>query len=180
MSKRYAALSLVACALIASGCSHEKEIQRLCPQVAMVRDLQQIYDYGQNTPAPSELVAVSAMQKIEGDCSYSDKGADVHFTLSLAAAKGPRLGGDKMSFPFFVALLDPSGKIVKKDMLTTNVAFASGEKRVDKQEELHVFIPLPDPKASAEGYRILTGFQLTQDQIEAVRQEKADAFKEKN
>ncbi len=179
MSKFFSTLSLIACALLAVGCSHndkdKEKVQlppRQCPQVALVRDLQLISDYGQNAPDAKELVAMGALRDIKGDCRYSDKGVDIRYTLYMAAARGPRLGGDKISFPFFVALLDPSGQIVKKDMLTTDFTFSGSDKRVEKEQEMHVFIPLPDDKTTAEGYRILTGFQLTQPQIDAVRQAK--------
>lgn len=174
MKKRWTYGLLLGCAALAGCASNDKEKEppRLCPQTAIVRDLQQVFDYGGNEPNEKELVAVAALRDLKGDCSYNDKGADVKFTLYLAAAKGPRLGGNQISLPFFVALLNPAGEIVQKNMLTTTFTFSGSDKRTEKEEEMHVFIPLPDVKTSAEPYRILTGFQLTESQIETVRKAK--------
>jgi len=174
-----ALLGFVCLPLLLSGCaSKEKAPVRRCPQVAIVRDLAIDRDYGANPPDEKELVAAAGMKDFDGGCSYSDKGVDVNVTLNMIAAKGPRLGGDNVGFPFFVSLLDGEDKILKKEMMMANFTFPTGKKNAEHKEDLHVFVPLPDDKTNAEPYRVLFGFQLTEEQLKDVRSAKEALFEE--
>jgi hypothetical protein len=142
----------------------------ICPQVAIVRTLGTVRDFGNEKPEPAQLVAAARMESLAGNCGYQDTGIDIAFTLTFKAAKGPRLGGNKADFPFFVAVVDPSGAILNKDQMTEEFKFKSDEKIADTSEDLHVFIPLPKDKSSTgPDYRVLAGFQLTEDQLKEVR-----------
>ena len=137
----------------------------ICPQVAIVRALADIYDYGVEKPSPSELVAGSHMETVSGDCSYIDGGVDVTFNLSIVTARGPRLGGEYVSFPYFVAIVDPNENIIDKQRLTAEITLNSKTPTTTQDENLHVFIPLPkDNKRLGSSYRVLMGFQLTAEQ----------------
>jgi len=148
-----------------------KEPVPICPQVAILRDLERISDYGTEKPDPAELVAQAKMMAVEGDCGYVDTGIDIKFELSFVAQKGPRLGGLHTSMPFFISVIDPEGKILNKEKMTEEFGFASDSKITQKSENLHVFIPLDKSiQAQGPGYQVLVGFQLTQDQLDTVRQ----------
>ncbi len=149
---------------------HEDKALPHCPQVAIVSDLAEIHDYGTAKPDPANLVAASKMQAVSGDCGYRDDGIDIAFTLHFLAARGPRLDGKRMEFPFFVAIVDPDGNIVDKNMMTAEFKFSGDDKTADRDEDLHVFIPLPKKQQkTGPDYRVLTGFQLTEAQWEAAR-----------
>jgi len=138
----------------------------ICPQVAIVRSLETLRDYGAEKPAHDQLVAVSRMQGLDGNCSYEDEGIDVSFMIHFAAAKGPRLGGERADFPYFVAVVDPAGAILNKNQMTEEFRFKEDEKVAKHDEPLHVFIPLPkDKKDTGPDYRVLAGFQLTEEQL---------------
>lgn len=160
-------LCLVPLALTA--CASDKKPPRQCPQVAILRDLDRVEDYGNDTPDPSTLVSVAALRRVDGGCRYDEKGVDVNFKLTMAAEKGPRLGGDKVSFPFFVSLIDPEDKVVRKELMTAAFEFPSGQKYVETSEDLHVFIPLAEDQ-EASAYRILSGFQLSEAQLKILQQ----------
>jgi hypothetical protein len=141
----------------------------ICPQVAIIHELELAKDYGNEKPAADQLVAAARMKKIEGTCSYQEEGIDIEFTLHLAALKGPRLGTARMAFPYFVALVDPDQTILDKNQMSVEFKFGD-DKTADQDVPLHVFIPLPkDKKETGPGYRVLTGFQLTQEQLSDVR-----------
>ncbi len=154
--------------LILSACASDKGPPRLCPQVAILRDVERVEDYGREAADPSNLVAIAVMKKIDGSCKYDDDGVNVVFDLGLAAEKGPRLGSDQISFPFFVSLVTPEDKVRAKEMMTVLFAFPSGGKLVEKTEPLRVFLPLK-PEEDASSYRVLLGFQLTEEQLQAVK-----------
>lgn len=142
----------------------------ICPQVAVVRGLDLARDYGNEIPADNQLVAAAKMLKIEGDCEYNDKGIDVTFKVDMAAKRGPRLGGNHVSFPIFVAVLDPADTVLNKNQMTVDINLPSDAKEDTHAEALHVFIPLAkDSQTSGPQYKVLAGFQLTPEQAEAAK-----------
>jgi hypothetical protein len=145
----------------------------ICPQVAIIRDLESFEDYGTEKPDPSQLVAKAKMVSIEGDCEYkkSDKdenkqeGVDITFSLNFVAERGPRLGGLHTSFPYFIAVLDPDQNILNKEKMTMDFGFSSSSKVAEDNAPLHVFLPLPkDKRILGPNYQVLVGFQLNEDQ----------------
>jgi len=143
----------------------------ICPQVAILRDLGTLRDFGKEKPAATQLVAAARMHDIGGDCGYQDKGIDIAFRVSFTAVKGPHLSGDRAQFPFFIAVVNPNGEILNKDQMTEEFYFKTDDtKTVTREEPLHVFIPMPKEKhADGPNYRVLIGFQLTEEQLNDIR-----------
>jgi hypothetical protein len=165
--RRFLALSLV-CVLL-TACVGDKGAPRfLCPQVASLRELDRMEDHGREQPLETTLVAVATMKKIEGSCTYQSDGVEVLFDLTMEAKKGPRLGGETANFPFFVSLVSPDDEVLSKETMTESFTFTEGKEQIEQIEPLRVFIPLSETE-DASNYRVLLGFQLTPDQIEAVR-----------
>ena len=165
--KRAVWTMLLASFFLTACATGEVKPKRICPQVAIVRALEKAADHGQEAMEPANLVSVAAMQKIEGACDYSDKGVAVDFTLTMFAQKGPRLGGDRASFPFFASIVDAAGKVKAKELMTAEFTFSSDKNVAEYKQPLHIFIPLAvDEDAST--IRVLTGFQLTEAQLKAV------------
>jgi len=160
-------LSGACCLALLAGCAGDKKPVRLCPQVAIVRALERVEDHGHDAAEDTRLVGAAQMKKIEGGCTYKDEGADVNFTLTLGAEKGPALGGERISFPLFVSLVSPEDKVLGKELMTSEFVFADQAKVAQQELSLHVFIPLGKDE-DASSYRVLMGFQLTEGQIKAL------------
>jgi hypothetical protein len=147
----------------------------ICPQAAIVRELETVRDYARNETAPDQLVAAAHLKSITGDCAYRDDGIDVAFTVQVVAQRGPRLGGRRDSFSYFVAVVDPDGEVLNKEMMSTEFKFPDADaddarEPVLREESLHSFIYLPKKSRQAgPNYQILVGFQLTPEQLAAVR-----------
>lgn len=166
MTKR---ILILLCVALVAACSSDKGPKRLCPQTAIVRELERVQDFGHDTPGRENLVAEGLLRGVKGSCHYRDEGGvDVDFAVRMAAARGPRLGGDHVSFPFFVAVADPSKDILSKEMMTAEFRFSGKDKIAEHEETLHVFIPA-DKDADAAWYQVLIGFQLSEDQLDAAR-----------
>lgn len=154
--------------LMAACSSPEGKIVRSCPQIAILRPLEEIRDFGSDTVDPSNLVARGHMSNVHGDCTYEDKGAEVSFTLEMVAHKGPRLGGNTVSFPYFVSVLNSEDKVIAKDLMTATFTFPDGKDVAVLGQPLQVFMPLGE-KEDAAPFRILMGYQLTEAQLKAQR-----------
>ncbi len=139
----------------------------ICPQVAILQAGEEVMDYGDEKPDPSQLVAKARMKNLEGDCGYrtgtkdGKDGIDINFTLHMRAEKGAHLGGAQTSFPYFIAIVDPSENIISRQVMTAQFHFSGLDKVAVDDEPLHVFVPLPE-KAMLSGpdYRVLVGFQI--------------------
>lgn len=168
--KRITLSTLLMACLVLGACATDKEApvkpKPLCPQVAIVRSLERVEDHGQEAFDPATLVAVAVMQKVDGSCVYDDKGVDVTFDLTMAAQKGPRLGGSKISVPFFVSIVSAEDKVLAKEMMTAEFLFEGEDKTVTLDQPLHIFLPLTKGEDAAN-IRVLTGFQLTEAQAQA-------------
>jgi hypothetical protein len=137
----------------------------ICPQTAILKPAQQIVDYGGEKPDPAQVVAQARMQSIQGDCAYRDDGIDIAFKLNINAVRGKRLGS-QVSFPYFIAIIDPAEKIVSRQTTSVSFTFKKDEKVAETIEPLHVFIPLAkSDQLAGPDYRVLTGFNLPKDQI---------------
>ena len=174
MNRWIVCLFLLPLALTACSSTEDAKPKRLCPQTAFVRELERVNDYGADMPDEKTLVAAAKMKSVDGTCDYRDEGVDVNFTLKIIAGKKERLGGDKIGFPFFVSIIDPEGKILSKELMTADFEFSGDKKTAERTEILHVFIPMAKD-ADGTNYQVLMGFQLTEEQLNAVR--KADEEK---
>lgn len=171
--KIYALSLLLMTPLLLSACAGDKGPPRMCPQVAILRDLERIEDYGNDAIDPSTLVAVSEMKSVEGACAYEENGVDVRFALKVLAEKGPRLGGDHVTLPYFTSIVEPDGKVKSKEIMSAKFEFSSGGKTAALEETLHVFIPL-EKDADGSFYRVLLGFQLSDAQLKAAREKRGE------
>lgn len=154
--------------LFLSACASDDaaKVERQCPQVAIVRSLERIEDYGSDTVDPSNLVGTGVMQKVEGKCEYVENGVEVAFDLTMVAEKGPRLGGEKINFPFFISLVSPEDKVVGKEIMTAEFTFAEEAKNANFTQSVRVLMPLKEGE-NAGHFRVLAGYQLTEAQIKA-------------
>jgi len=138
----------------------------ICPQVAVVKEAEEAADYQNGEADPAKLIAKAKMTGIDGDCGYrkgdlDESGIDIAFTLKSVAMRGPKLDKEKakISFPFFVAVLDQSDQIVNRQTLTEKYRFSGDEKVKEQSEQLHIFIPMPEENLTAgPDYRVLIGF----------------------
>ncbi len=135
----------------------------ICPQVAILKQAEEEADFGGESGGDeSQLVAKARFAKIEGDCAYrkgDESGIDVAFTLRAQAMKGARLGGERASFPYFIAVVDPADSVLSREVMTAEFKFLKDKKVSEIEEALHVFVPVSeDALPSGPDYRVLIGF----------------------
>ena len=162
---------LIALPLMLAACGGDKSA-RICPQVAAVRDLAQVVDFGRDdTPGFSRLVAAGKIGSIEGDCAFRRTSIDVDAELHLTARRGPGLGGDRVEFPYFVAVVGPGDTPVSKQSLTAVFRFGAQDVEAESVEKIHIVIPTSGQ--SDADWRVLAGFQLSPEQLAYNRNETA-------
>jgi len=144
--------------------SEVKTEHLICPQVAILRQSDEVFDYAGEAPDETNLVAKVHLKSVEGDCGYRKDeddpiGIDIAFTLKAAAARGPRLGGSQFNIPYFIAVVDPSDNVLSRQVVTAQFEFSGEAKVTERDERLHVFIPTSVADlVGGPDYRVLIGF----------------------
>lgn len=148
----------------------EKLIESPCPQVELVDDLSSISDF--THPAkmtPEFLVSRVDLGSAESTCKLSNSSAVVDLKLIFNGMLGPKgkiKSSDKpfFSYPYFIALTAPNGKIMAKEIFAAPLSFNANENEHVYFENLRQIIPIKN-KTVANRYKILIGFQLSPEQL---------------
>lgn len=141
-----------------------------CPQIEIVDDLSTLSDFiSPRSPKISDLVSRITMINAQSSCKISSKTAVVDLQLNFEGkigAKGRKNSGDKpfFSYPFFIVVAAPNGKIMAKEVFAASMTYGQGEETHHYFEKMRQIIPIKN-KDSASRYKILIGFQITQDQL---------------
>lgn len=141
-----------------------------CPQVELVADLSAFVDFVDiNNPYKSNLISKVDMKRAESSCELASNNAVVDLKLVFSGKLGPKgrkKASDKpfFTYPFFVAVTAPNGKIMAKEVFAASMSFEPGQDSYTHYENLKQIIPIKG-QASASRYHILVGFQLSQEQL---------------
>lgn len=102
-----------------------------------------------------------------GECVYQNDDSEVavELVLRIGSVKGPAAASQKQDFPFFVAIADPSNRILNKKVFSSPIAVPEGRRRAAVQEEIVQQIPLLSGHHGGD-YKIIVGFQLTAEQLD--------------
>src|SRR3954452_9235514 len=136
-----------------------------CPKVTIPDETREVTRFrSSGAHDMTDVVSRAAVLKYDGGCEYGDKGVTVNLNLLLGAERGPAARDAQGAYQYFVAITDPAGQIIGKQQFDTTIAFSPNVGKGTSAEELVQRIPLAQG-ASAAGYAILVGFQLTPEQL---------------
>ncbi|MCB1783930.1 MAG: hypothetical protein KDI13_08025 [Alphaproteobacteria bacterium] len=141
-----------------------------CPQVEIVDDLSSLSDFPEGkSGSDANLVSKIDIQNAESTCKLGSNTATVDLKVVFKGTLGPRAkvrATDKpfFTYPYFVAVTTPSGKIMAKEIFAASMTYNGKEKTHTYYENLRQIIPILN-KDVARQYRILVGFQLSPDQL---------------
>lgn len=157
-------------ALILAACADDDPLAAAneatgCPQVQIVGDASEVTQFQGEGRDLTDVAMRGVILGFDGGCEYDDGGVTVDLLLDIAAARGPAGTGDVARFDYFVAITDPTGDFLAKEIFTTEIALQGAAARGGVREELEQQIPLDTPAAGDE-YNVLVGFQLTPDQLD--------------
>tara|TARA_R110001592_G_scaffold20926_3_gene84549 strand:+ start:622 stop:1305 length:684 start_codon:yes stop_codon:yes gene_type:complete len=148
----------------------EQLLKSPCPQVEIVDDLSSISDFTDpKNQVKKNLISRVDLKSAESTCKLSSKTAIVDLKLIFNGSlgdKGRTKSTDKpfFSYPYFVAVTTPNGKIMAKEIFAASMAFAAKKNEHSYFENLRQIIPIKN-KNQANNYRVLIGFQVTPDQL---------------
>lgn len=141
-----------------------------CPTVQIVSDLGTLNEFPpKNSMKSSNLISSVKMNEANSTCSYNDRSVTVDLKLAFEGKLGPKgrsSASEKpfFSYPFFVAVTSSSGKILAKEIFAASMTYEAGQNEQLYFETLRQIIPA-DTQAQGASYKVMVGFQLTQDQL---------------
>lgn len=144
-----------------------------CPGVEVLPDTKSItyFDDPEGKPTGA-LVARASLVDIKGGCDYTADGliVDIDMIMQGKITDKGRYEGRKdleafMTFPYFVAIMDPNGKMIDKKIMATAMRFKPEIDDLDHAEKITQTIPLTNLQDGPK-YTITVGFQLNRAQLE--------------
>ena len=141
-----------------------------CPDVSVVADVSEIRRYAGEVRDPTQLVADLSVGNFTGGCDYDEDSVRVVLQVDFDAVRGPRYAGEAVPFEYFVAIVDPSERILAKEVFSTEVEIDSDSAVGRVTEELVQTIPL-ERRAIGPTYQVLLGFQVSEAELRAMRAE---------
>ncbi|MCK5384881.1 MAG: hypothetical protein KAJ29_04840 [Alphaproteobacteria bacterium] len=154
----------------ATGKTPEKLLRSPCPQVEIVDDLSSISDFSNPRKQDKKnLISRVDLKSAESTCKLSSKTAIIDLKLLFdgkLGSKGRKKASERpfFSYPFFVAVTTPTGKIMAKEIFSASITYAANEDEHTYFENLRQIIPIRS-KNQANNYHVLVGFQVTPDQL---------------
>ncbi|MFP4097181.1 MAG: hypothetical protein ACLFP8_00635 [Alphaproteobacteria bacterium] len=146
-----------------------------CPKVEIVDDLSSISDFSNpRKQIEQNLISRVDLKSAESTCKLSSKTAIADLKLLFEGKLGPKGRNSStekpfFSYPFFVAVTTPTGRIIAKEIFAASITYATNEEEHIYFESLRQIIPIKS-KNQANNYRILIGFQVTPEQLDYNRE----------
>jgi hypothetical protein len=157
-----AALALAAAV---SACSPGEDVTKVgCPQIIRAPGADTIAFFGPKGRTMRDVIIGGKFYNLSVTCEREDVGINVNALIEFYVERA-NLGIEDTTLPYFVALVGPDGKVVTEEGFTLRVPFIPGESyRRTLPEKITIHLPIRNI-TSAGGYTVVTGFQLTPDQI---------------
>lgn len=156
----------------ASNVAHTPGVPEGCPVVDVLPDTRSITYFEGDSPAPNAMTARASIKEIRGGCEYLDDAVvvDIDMIMDGVITDKARYEGRKdleafMTFPYFIAVMDPQGNMIDKKIMATAMRFPANSNDLAHAEKITQTIPLSDIGLGSH-YTIATGFQLTRPQLE--------------
>lgn len=145
-------------------------VSETCPQVKGLTDLASITQF--TNPAemtPDKMISDTKLEKIASTCAVAGNSVSVELELNFSGVLGPAgvkdLDGQaNYTYPYFLSVVSPDGKILSKDVFALSMVYENGQITYHRQDKLRQVIPLMTGQ-DASKFQIMIGFQLSADEL---------------
>ncbi len=160
---------------VTAGCGGNKP-EPACPRGVIPIDSSTITQFRDGPGRDlTDVLATGSIQNLLLDqCKYDKNSVEVtNFQIAMTADRGPADRSKAADFEYWVAVVDPEKKILKKWEFTQHFDFGELNHVGTVIADLEPRIPLQDVM-KAPAYQIVVGFQLTPDQLTWNRKQRAN------
>lgn len=140
-----------------------------CPDLVLPADVADLTRYRPGAPPDlSSLVLDARITAIDGSCrrGRSNRSVDSTLAVRIQMDRGPAAESRAVQLPWFIALLDArTNQVVSRQSFVMNGQFAVNTTRANVTSQ-PVAISFPvDADRRVQDFRVLVGFQLTEDEV---------------
>jgi hypothetical protein len=142
----------------------------ICPSTGVLSDAVTVTKLKAGTqgvaPSPANIAFTAEMSQAKLDCNYNrgQNKLSVDINFAVKATRGPAAMGPDPQLDFFVAVVDADNNVLRKTVYHGKPDMAGRPTNVYTQSVDNFPVPLGMDKRPYD-YEILTGFQLTPDEL---------------
>jgi hypothetical protein len=137
-----------------------------CPVAGALYDVSRLVEVGE--PERHENVGFTGeIEGVRGFCRYVGKDPiTMQLEIDFAFGRGPKADGDSKTYTYFVAVTRRDRNVLAKEDYAVDVKFAKGASVVRRTEKIDgIVIPRATETVSGTNFEIITGFELTPEQL---------------
>ena len=136
-----------------------------CPSAAILQGAERTATYAGDSDSPDTLEYLAVVTNLTSACRFVPDGVDVDLGFDVIAERGPAMSGDEVELTYFVATLGPTGEVLAKQLLSSEIDFAGEERVAGIAEQLTYRLPAVTA-GQGQDYLIYLGFQLDPAELE--------------
>jgi hypothetical protein len=137
----------------------------VCPPPLTVQDAGRITHFNEGAGRdPRDIAYEAVLVNAGSSCKLSSNAVDVTLAMIISASAGPSVSAGQTRVPYFVRVIDGSGRILQGQDFTADFKLSSGSPRGESREELSLTLPYNDIN-DLSGYRIAVGLKPTQEEL---------------
>ncbi len=141
-----------------------------CPRVSALPELSRVTQFAdESNPVSETVLSNTVLTKLDSSCITTESAINLDIVLNFTSSLGTaglsqNSAQSSYSHAYFLAVVDPQGQIIAKDVFALSPVFQSGQKEVFSTERLQQTIPLSS-KTPANQYQVMVGFQLSEAEL---------------
>lgn len=167
--RKFAFLAPLALALAVAGCGPSQKEQLAadyCPQPFEVQDAATLTRFAPGSGHdPRNVMFEAGLLDSSASCSLGKRQMNVDLVVRIAVSPGPAVSRGVTSVPYFVRVIDGSGRIVQGQEFNADFELSPSSGRRGSKEELSLTLPFEKP-ADTVNYRIAVGLKPTPEELE--------------
>lgn len=170
-SLRVAVPAVLSLTLVAAGCSSERTVDATCPAATGLVEASSLTRFAPGAaPDPAHALFHVELTGVHRDCTLDNKKriVDGQLTVNFRATRSPSAAPADYEVPYFVAI-SSGADIFAKQVFMVHFHFDAGQAETNFSDHVDsVVIHVANDKQVFD-YQILTGLQLTQEELEYSR-----------
>jgi hypothetical protein len=137
----------------------------ICPPPLTVQDAGRITHFNEGAGRDPRDIAYEAVLVNSGSsCKITSSAVDVTLAMVIAVSAGPSATVGQTQVPYFVRVIDGSGRVLQGQDFTADFRLSSSSPRGESREELSLTLPFNDIN-DLTGYRIAVGLKPSPEEL---------------